>query len=66
MVEDSGAVLGTAVAALAVLGGGVVHFVEEFEESGVGEGGGVVSYLEGFGVCVVFTVSRCKIRNSER
>lgn len=63
MVEDRGAVLGTGVAALAVLGGGVVHFVEEFEEGGVGEGGRVVGDLDGFGVCVNggFKVSRCNV-----
>lgn len=35
VVEDRAAVLGACVAALAVLGGGVVHLVEEFEEGGV-------------------------------
>ena len=51
MVEDGAAVLGAGVHALAVQGGGVVHFVEEFEEGGVGEGGGVEGHLEGFRVC---------------
>ena len=51
VVEDGAAVLGAGVHALAVRGGGVVHFVEEFEEGGVGEGGGVEGHLEGFGIC---------------
>ncbi len=50
MVEDGAAVLRAAVHALAVLGGGVVHLVEELEEGGVGEEGGVEGHLEGFGV----------------
>lgn len=50
VVEDGAAVLGAGVHALAVRGGGVVHFVEEFEEGGVGEGGGVEGHLEGFGM----------------
>jgi hypothetical protein len=36
MVEDCGAVLRAGVHALAVLGGGVVHLVEEGEEGFVG------------------------------
>lgn len=51
MVEDGAAVLRAGVAALAVLGGGVVHLVEEFEEGGVGDARGVEGHLEGFGVC---------------
>ena len=51
VVEDGAAVLGAGVHALAVRGGGVVHLVEEFEEGGVGEGGGVEGHLEGFGIC---------------
>lgn len=50
VVEDGGAVLGAGVHALAVLGGGVVHLVEELEEGAVGEEGGVEGHLEGFGV----------------
>lgn len=52
MVKDGGAVLGATITTLAILGGGIVHFVEKLEEGGVGEGGGVVGYLEGFGVCM--------------
>lgn len=48
--EDAAAVLRAGVAALPVLGRGVVHAVEEFEEGGVGELGGVEGHLEGFGV----------------
>lgn len=51
VVEDGAAVLRTRVHALAVLGRGVVHLVEELEEGGVGELGGVECHLEGFGVC---------------
>ncbi len=50
MVEDGATVLRACVGALAVFGGGVVHFVEEFEEGGVGDAGGVKGHLEGFGV----------------
>ena len=50
MIEDGAAVLGSGIHALAVRGGGVVHFVEEFEEGGVGEGGGVEGHLEGLGI----------------
>ncbi len=64
MVEDGGAVLSAGVSALPVLGGGVVHFVKELEEGGVGEGRGVESYLEGFGVCMVFRVSFCVLQTS--
>lgn len=52
VVEDGAAVLGAGVHALAVGRGGVVHFVEELEEGGVGEGGGVEGHLQGFGICV--------------
>lgn len=46
MIEDRGAVLGTRIHALAVLGRGIVHFVEEFEEGCVLDFGGVEGYLE--------------------
>ena len=48
--EDSAAVLGAHVRALTVLGCGVVHAVEEFEELAVADYGGIKGYLEGFGV----------------
>lgn len=48
VVEDGAAVLGASVHTLAIRGRGVVHFVEELEEGGVGEGGGVEGHLEGF------------------
>jgi hypothetical protein len=51
VVEDGAAVLGACVWALTVRSGGVVHLVEEFEEGAVGDLGGVVVDLEGFGVC---------------
>ena len=50
MIEDGRPVLCTGVHTLAVLGGGVVHLVEEGEEGFVGEGSGVVGDLDGFGV----------------
>ena len=50
MIEDAGAVLGSGVHALAVEGGGIVHLIEELEEGGVADGGGVEGHLEGFGV----------------
>ena len=52
--EDGAAVLCARVHALAVGRGGVVHLVEELEEGGVGEGGGVEGHLEGFGVWISF------------
>lgn len=48
--EDGTSVLGACVGALTVLGRGVVHAVEEFDEGGIGELGWVECYLEGFGV----------------
>ena len=51
MIEDSTPVLRASVHALPVLGGGVMHSVEELEEVGVGDEGGVKGYLEGFRVC---------------
>ena len=66
MVEDGRAVLSTCIATLAVLRSGIVHFVEEFEEGGVGKRGGVEDDLERFGVCKVLWVSRCKRENSEK
>lgn len=53
VVEDAASILGAGVGALAVLGGGVVHAVEEFEKGGVGELSGVECYLEGFGVWIL-------------
>lgn len=43
--KDCAAVLGSDVWSLPVLGGGVVHAVEEFEELAVGDDGGVEGYL---------------------
>lgn len=51
VVEDGAAVLRAHVGALAVLGRGVVHLVEELEERAVFDLGGVVDYLERLGVC---------------
>ena len=45
VVEDGAAVLRPRVHALAVRGGGIVHLVEEFDEGGVGKGGGVEDHL---------------------
>ena len=53
VVEDSGAVLGSGVHALAVEGGGIVHLVEELEEGVVADRGRVEGHLEGFGVCII-------------
>ncbi len=50
MVENAASVLRAGVGALPVLGGGVVHAVEEFEEGGVWKLGGVECHLEGFSV----------------
>ena len=50
VIENGAAVLGPAVHALTIFGSGVVHFVEELEESGVGELFGVEGHLERFGV----------------
>ena len=50
MPVDGAAVLCAGVATLAVLSGGIVHFVEEFDEGGVSEDGGIENYLEGLGV----------------
>ena len=46
MIEDRGAVLRARIHALTVLGRGIVHFVEEFEEVCVLDLGGVKDYLE--------------------
>ncbi len=51
VVEDGGPVLRAGVGALPVFGRGVVHLVEEGEEVGVGEAGGVEGHLERLGVC---------------
>lgn len=48
--EDRAAVLGACVGALAVLGRGVVHAEEEFDQLPVGDEGGVEEDLEGFGI----------------
>ena len=50
VIKDRAAVLSAGVGALSVFGGGVVHFVEKFEERAVGELVGVVGYLQGFGI----------------
>lgn len=50
VVENRAAVLRTHIGALAVCGGGVVHLVEEFKERAVFDLGGVVDYLQRFGV----------------
>lgn len=51
VVEDGAAILRAGVAALPVLGRGVVHLVEELEQLAVGDLVGVEGHLEGFGVC---------------
>lgn len=51
VVENGRAVLGTNIGSLAVLGGGIVHLVEELEEGAIGDFFGVVDYLQSFGVC---------------
>lgn len=43
MIKDPAAVLGPSVGTLLVRGGGVVHPVEELEQLGVGNFGGVVN-----------------------
>ena len=48
MVEDGAAVLRAGVHALAVRRRGVMHLVEEFEQGGVREDGGVEGHLERF------------------
>jgi hypothetical protein len=57
VVEDGGAVLGPAVRALAVKGGGVVRLVEELEELAVGDLRGVKEDLDSFGVYVITLIS---------
>ena len=52
MIKNGAAVLRARVHTLAIGRRRVVHFVEEFKEGGVGEGGGVEGHLEGFGICV--------------
>lgn len=52
VVEDGAAVLGSGIHALAVLGRGVVHAVEELQQGAVGELGGIERHLEGFGICI--------------
>ena len=64
MVEDSGAVLCARVHALAVLGRGIVHLVEEFEEGRVLDFGGIEGHLERFGICKLYQLaySSCDYR----
>ena len=49
-VKDDGAVLGAMVGALAVEGGGIVGFPEDFQQLVVGENGGIKFDLDHFGV----------------
>ena len=56
VVEYPASVLRTGVWTLAVGRRGVVHLVEEFEEGGVAYFFGVEGYLEGFGVCLGFSL----------
>lgn len=51
VVENPGPVLRAGIWSLAVGCRGVVHAVEELEELAVVETGGVVGYLESFGIC---------------
>lgn len=62
MVEYRTPVLRPRVGALPIFGRGVVHLVEEFEEGGVGETGGVKGHLECFGICVSLAVSQSRDR----
>lgn len=50
MVENRAPVLRPRVGALPVLGRGIVHLVEEFQQSGVGDDGRIEGHLEGFGI----------------
>lgn len=50
VVEDRGPVLRARVHALAILGGGVMHLVEELQQVGVRDEGRVECHLEGFGI----------------
>lgn len=50
MIKDTASVLCACVATLTVLGRGVVHAVEELEEGGVGDFGGIKDDLQSFGV----------------
>jgi len=52
MIENSRSVLRAGIHPLAVLGGGVMHLVEELEEGGVGKLGGVECHLKRFGVLI--------------
>lgn len=51
VIEDSAAILGTGIAALSIFGGWVVHFVEKFDQAGVGDYRRVKGHLESLGVC---------------
>lgn len=50
--EDRAAVLGANIGTLHVLGRGVVHAEEEFQERSVADDRGVEGYLDGFGVYI--------------
>ena len=50
--ENGAAVLGANIRSLSVLGRGVVHAVEKFEELTVGDESRVEGYLQSFGICI--------------
>lgn len=50
--ENGAAVLSAHIGALPVLGRGVVHAVEKFDELAVCDDGRVKGYLESFGICI--------------
>lgn len=56
VVKNSAAILGANIRTLAVLGCGVMHLVEEFEERAVFDLGGIIDDLEGLGVCVMISM----------
>ena len=51
VIEDATSVLRSGVWSLTVVGCGIVHFVEEFDQCGVADFTWVVGYLKGFCVC---------------
>ena len=51
VIEDGRAVLRASVHALAILGCGIVHLVEELEQGGILDFLRVEDHLKGFGVC---------------